>query len=51
MAQYTLVRGPEGYLGRGQFGVVEKVMKESSGEVSEPILRRGVVRCTDNSST
>ncbi len=39
MAQYTVIRGREGFLGRGQFGVVEKVVKDSSGEVSTPELR------------
>jgi serine/threonine protein kinase len=51
MTQYTLVRGREGFLGRGQFGVVEKVVEQSSGEVSKPALLQCILRCTYNSST
>jgi serine/threonine protein kinase len=49
MAQYTLVKGREGYLGRGQFGVVEKVMKDSTGEVSKLALWWYVLHCADTS--
>jgi serine/threonine protein kinase len=51
MAQYTLVKGPEGFLGRGQFGVVEKVVEDSSGEVSKPALLQCVLRCAYDSPT
>ena len=51
MAQYTVVQGREGFLGRGQFGVVEKVVKVSSGQVSKPALLQRVLHCTYNSPT
>lgn len=36
MAQYTVIVGREGFLGRGQFGIVDKVVETLSGEVSKP---------------
>jgi hypothetical protein len=38
MAPYTLVDGHEGFLGQGAFGVVEKVVKDSTGEVKILVL-------------
>lgn len=33
MAPYTVVHGPQGFLGQGTFGVVEKVIDDSTGKV------------------
>jgi serine/threonine protein kinase len=44
MARYTIVKGREGFLGRGQFGIVEKVMDSSSGEVSKFALGQRILR-------
>ena len=36
MVQYTVITSRDGFLGRGQFGIVEKVVETLSGEVSKP---------------
>ena len=51
MAQYTVIVGREGFLGRGQFGIVDKVVETLSGEVSKPHRMGCIMRHTYNCST
>lgn len=49
MAPYTLVDGRDGFLGQGTFGVVEKVVENSTGEVMS--FAMALANCADNPIT